>query len=133
LQIADWGLHNGEVILVTVNKPKQILLLSFIGQVRAKELVAGYQDMAAFLSELSPGFRLVTDLCALESLDEDCGKEIARAMELCDQKGVGLVVRIIPDGSKDIGLNILAHFHYRHRPRTVTCPNMVEAARALEI
>jgi hypothetical protein len=119
------------VILVTVNKPRQVLLLSFIGQVRATELVAGYQEMAAFLSELSPGFRLVSDLCALESLDKDCTKEIARAMELCDQKGVGLLVRVIPDGSKDIGFNILAHFHYTRRPRTVTCANMLEAGRAL--
>src|SRR3954463_4781512 len=121
------------MILVTVNKPKQILLLSFIGRVRAADLVAGYQEMAAFLSELSPGFRLVSDLCPLESLDKDCAKEIARAMELCDQKGVGLLVRVIPDGSKDIGLNILTLFHYTHRPRTVTCVNMVEAAKALEI
>jgi anti-anti-sigma regulatory factor len=121
------------VILVTVNKPKQILLLTFIGRVRAEELAAGFQDMAAFLSELSPGFRLVSDLCAAESVDKDCAKEIAKAMELCDQKGVGLVVRVIPDGSKDIGLNILAHFHYTRRPRTVTCANMVQAAKALEL
>src|SRR2546430_17681067 len=119
------------MILVTVNKPKQILLLSFIGVVRPEELAKGYQDMAQFLAELPPGFRLLADLSALESLDKDCVNEIARAMELCDRKGVGLLVRVIPDPLKDIGLNILALFHYTHRPRTVTCRSMVEAAKAL--
>ena len=121
------------MVLVTVNKPKQILFLSFIGRVRADELSTAYQDMAGFLAELSPSFRLLTDLTDLQSLDADSAKEIAKAMELCDEKGVGLVVRVIPDPIKDIGLNILAQFHYSHRPRTVTCANMVEAAKALEI
>jgi anti-anti-sigma regulatory factor len=131
--MGDCRLQNGGVILVTVNKPKQILLLSFIGRVRAEELAIGFQDLAAFLSELSPGFRLLSDLSAVESFDKDCVKELAKAMELCDQKNVSLRVLVIPDPSKDIGLNILASFHYTRRPRTVTCANMVEAAKALEI
>jgi len=40
-------------------------------------------------------------------------------------------VRVIPDSNKDIGLNILSLFHYRHQPQVVTCKNMAEAARAL--
>jgi hypothetical protein len=37
---------------------------------------------------------------------------------------------VIPDPSKDIGLKILALFHYADLPRTVMCANMVEAANA---
>jgi hypothetical protein len=40
---------------------------------------------------------------------------------------------VIPDPSKDIGLDILALFHYRKRPRMVTCKNMVEAAEKLSL
>ena len=116
------------MFLVTMNKPKQILLLTFIGRVRVEELATGFQEMVAFLAELSPGLRVLSDLSALESLDKDCAPEIAKAMELCDQKGVSLRVLVIPDPLKDIGLNILAQFHYKHRPQTVTCVNMVEAA-----
>jgi hypothetical protein len=54
-------------------------------------------------------------------------------MDLCDQHGVGLVIRVIPDPAKDIGLNILSIFHYPHHPRTVTCKAMNEAARLLSI
>jgi hypothetical protein len=54
-------------------------------------------------------------------------------MELCDQKGVALVVRVIPDPTKDVGLGILSRFHYHHRPRSVTCESMVEAAELLSL
>jgi hypothetical protein len=46
---------------------------------------------------------------------------------------VELVVRVIPDPTKDIGLNILSVFHYRHRVRVVTCQTMEEAARLLAL
>ena len=52
-------------------------------------------------------------------------------MDLIGHAGVGLVVRVIPDASKDIGMNILTVFHYPHRPRVVTCQNLTDAARAL--
>jgi len=42
-------------------------------------------------------------------------------------------VRVIPDASKDIGLDILSIFHYRHRPRVVTCKNMAEAFKKLSL
>jgi len=67
----------------------------------------------------------------LDSMDLDCAGPIGRVMEMCDHKGVGMVVRLIPDPSKNIGLNILTLFHYRHRPKVATCETMAEAARLL--
>jgi hypothetical protein len=42
-----------------------------------------------------------------------------------------MVVRVIPDPQKDIGLNILSLFHYRRRVRIVTCKTLAEAMKAL--
>ena len=121
------------MFLASVNKSQQLLLLSFIEQVQVAELERGTKELAAHLAELEPGFRMLTDLGRLESIEPDCAAEIGKVMELCDQKGVELVVRVIPDQTKDIGLNILAFFHYHHRPRTVTCESMVEAAKLLRL
>jgi hypothetical protein len=44
---------------------------------------------------------------------------------------VDLVVRVIPEPGRDIGMNILTVFHYPHRPRVVTCQNLTAAAGAL--
>ena len=119
------------MVLATISKPKQLLYLSYIGQVSVEEVKEGLNDLVTLLEDLSSGFRVLADLSNLNRMDHKCATEIGKAMELCDQKGVGLVVRIIPDPRKDIGMNILTVFHYRHRPRIVTCENLVEAAEVL--
>lgn len=121
------------MILITANKRKQILFLRYIGHVRVEELKQGRKDVEDILEELSPNFRLVGDLSDLETLDKDCAAEIAEVMELCDRKGVGLLVRVVPDPSKDIGFGIMAAFHYSQRPRMVLCENMLAAAKVLEL
>ena len=105
--------------------------MGYTGQVRLEELQSNREDLTTQLGELSPGFHLLADFSRLESMGLDCTPELGRIMELIGQAGVGLVVRVIPDPSKDIGLNILTVFHYPHHLRVVTCRNMAEAARAL--
>ena len=61
----------------------------------------------------------------------DCTPEVGRVMEMVAQAGVGLVVRVIPDPSKDIGLNILGIFHYPEQLKVINCQNLMEAARLL--
>jgi len=121
------------MFLATVNQSKQLLYLSFIGHVGIAELQRGHADIVKLLAGLPSGFRLLTDLSRLESMDLACAVEIGREMELFEQKGVELVVRVIPDPAKDIGMNLLSIFHYRHHPRTVTCRTMLEAAARLSL
>jgi hypothetical protein len=121
------------MFLATINKSKQLLCLSYFGEVGVADLEKAHLDVVSLLAELTKGFRLLTDLGRLDSMEMACTTEIAKIMELCDQKGVGLVVRVIPDPTKDIGLNILTLFHYRKRPRLATCKTMVEAARLLAL
>jgi hypothetical protein len=119
--------------LTSSNPSKQLLLLAFIGQVTAVELAAGRENMMELLAGLKPGFRLLSDLTMLESFDEGCAAEIAQNMHLFSEKGVAMVVRVIPDESKDFGLNILSLFHYPQRPNVVTCSTMIEAVKALSL
>ena len=123
----------GIMFLAAINKSKQLLYLSFIGQVRVEELVQSREELVTLVADLTSGFRLLTDLGRLDSISPSCASEIAKVMELCDEKGVELVVRVIPDHTKDIGLNILSFFHHHRRPRTLTCKNMVEAAKLLSL
>jgi hypothetical protein len=121
------------MFLATVNKSKQLLQLSFIGEVRLEELVKSRDELAMLVADLRPGFRLLTDLGRVSSISADCRVEIGKVMELCDQKGVELVIRVIPDPMKDIGFAILSFFHYLRRPPTVTCESMEEAAKLLSL
>ena len=121
------------MFLATTNKPKRLLHLSYIQRVRGEDLKHSRQELAALLADLPAGFRMLTDLGRLESMDAACVKEIGKMMELCDQKGVELVVRVIPDPRKDFGMNILSLFHYRRQLRVITCKTMEEAAKLLSL
>lgn len=121
------------MVLVTASKLKRLLYLSLTGRVEVSELRNAVAEVASILEDLETGFRLLTDFERLESVAIEGATEIGKVMELCDQKGVSLVVRVIPEPSKDIGMNILALFHYPHRPRMVTCASMLEARNALSL
>jgi hypothetical protein len=121
------------MFLATANPARQLLYSSYIQHVTAEDIRRGLEDTKTLLAGLSPGFRLLVDLSQLESFDLEGVAEIGRLMELIDRSGVGMVVRVIPDPDKDIGMNILSVFHYPHHPRIVTYKTMAEALRALQL
>jgi hypothetical protein len=121
------------MFLVTTDKAKRLLHMSFIGNVTPEELQQGGRDLTALLADFPAGLLLLADLERLKFMGEECVEQLGKNMELLDRHGVELVARVIPDPTKDIGLSILTVFHYRRPPRTVICQTMEEAARALAL
>jgi hypothetical protein len=121
------------MVLITINKVKRLLYLNYIGHVKASELKEERCSGKALLAELPAGIKVLADLSRLESMDAESTVEIGKMMEMCDEKGVEIVVRVIPDPSKDIGFSILSMFHYKKRIRSVTCETLDEAGKALEL
>lgn len=121
------------MVLITSNKRQRLLCMNYVQRVSAVELVAAQDDLKAALADLPDGFRLLVDLSQVEFMDPNCLGDLGRAMDLFDQRGVNLIVRVIPDSSKDIGLNILTLFHYPHHPRVITCQNLAEALQQLAV
>ena len=121
------------MILAALNKPKQLLFLNFSERVRVDDYKKNREHTEALLTELQPGFRVLVNLTSMESMELDCVPEIAQFMDLSNRLGVSMVVRVIADPSKDIGLNILSLFHYGQNVRTATCATMTEAAAMLEL
>lgn len=120
------------MLLAASNSSRRLLYLSYIGEVRAGDLARTEEEVKTLAAGLPRGFRLLVDLSQLEVMEMGCMTVIGRMMELFDQYGVEMIVRVIPDPAKDIGFNIFTLFHYPHRPKVVTCQNMAEAGRALE-
>lgn len=119
------------MFLATSNKTKRLLYLSYIGHVDVADLRRGHDEVVTLLAELPAGFKMLVDLCRLESMDTNCVEELGKIMELLDQHGMKQVVRVIPDPTKDIGFNILARFHYHNNPRMNNCETMIQAERLL--
>ena len=118
---------------VEADKAKNLLKISYTHHVGAEDTRRVEEKIPALVADLQPGFRLLTDLSGLETMELACVPYIKRMMDLCNQKGVELVVRVIPDPQKDIGLNILSLFHYRRKVRIVTCEALAEALNILAV
>jgi hypothetical protein len=119
------------MILATSSKARQLLYVNYIGRVRPVELKQGREEFKALLADLRPGFCFLANLTNLEVMGLDCRTELGRNMDLVSQHGVGRVVRVIPDPSKDPGLNILSFFHYPNHPAIITCTTLAEAVEKL--
>jgi hypothetical protein len=115
----------------TVDKLANMLKLRFAATVGVKEAKQGAQEVEALLGQLQQGFRMLTDMRDLEVMALECVPYIKHVMDLCDRAGIKMVVRIIPDPRKDIGLNILSLFHYRRAVKIVTCQSFEEAQSVL--
>lgn len=114
-----------------VDQAKNLLKISYGQHVGPEDTERAKEEILALLADVRSGFRLLTDLSALESMDLECVPHIQSVMDQCNKKGVEMVVRVIPDPEKDIGLNILSLFHYGRRVRLVTCETLAEAQKIL--
>ena len=121
------------MILASINKPQQFLVVNYLGRVRPAELKQSREELKTLLAELQPGYRMLVDMSQLESMGLDCRAELGRNMDVLSAAGVGRVVRVIPDPTKDLGLNILAVFHYRNHPEIVNCAGLAEGFEKLGV
>jgi hypothetical protein len=119
------------VILVTSNKRQRLLCVSYVGKVVPTQLADARAELKMMAADLPAGFRLLADFGNLEFMDPECANEMGRTMEFLDGQSVSLIVRVIPDPQKDIGMNIISAFHYPHRPRVITCETLAQALKKL--
>jgi len=119
-------------ILVTVDTVRNIVRLSFVGDIGVEESRSHEKAISDAIAAARPGFFLLTDLSELTSMDVDCMSSIIRTMEAARSRGIARVVRVIPDISKDIGFNIMSLFHYPHGVQIITCENQTAAEGALK-
>jgi anti-anti-sigma regulatory factor len=107
------------------------LTIGYAGHVGPDEARRCGEEMRLALAKTQPGFRLLVDLTELQSMDVSCSPLIASMMEMCNAGGVAEVVRIIPDPTRDIGLQIMSLFHYGSDVRILTCASAAEAREAM--
>ena len=117
---------------VTLNQAENLLTVSYRGRVTLDETGLCQEEVKLALTVLEPDFRLIVDLTGLESMDLSCSPCLASIMERCNAAGVAEVLRIIPDPTRDIGLQILSFFHYGNDVYVHTCGSLAEANELLE-
>jgi len=115
-----------------LDRSRRLLKITVAGHSTAEEARSCLENLQSLLADIQPGFRLFADLSGLLSMPTTAAPYIGQIMESCAEKGVELVVRLLPaEPSKDIGFAIMSHFHYSPDIRIVTCATMEEAASHL--
>jgi hypothetical protein len=116
---------------IEASDAERLVKIIWSGQVDSDEMRRCAEEMGVTISKMRPGFRLLTDLTHLESMDHAGAPYIGSIMDLCVNSQVEHVVRVIPDPNKDIGLNIMSYFHYGSKIRVTICENLADAMRRL--
>jgi len=116
-----------------VDEPKRLLVIRYSGTVTPVETEKGLDQIRTGLARLNSGLRVMVDLTDLESMDVSCAPFVERAMDLCNEKGASIVVRIIPDPHRDIGMSIMSVFHYRGDTQIFTCETLAQAEELLRL
>lgn len=119
------------MIKFEIDRPQNRFVIRFRGLVLPRETEEGLDQIRSGLGELEKPFRLLVDLTDLDSMDVKCAPFVEKAMDICNATGVSMVVRVIPDPHRDIGLSIMSIFHYRGDVQIITCPTLAEAEQIL--
>jgi ABC-type transporter Mla subunit MlaD len=117
---------------IEIDKEKRFLVISAIGHVSKDEVKAAAEKVRELVEDAPPGLHTLTDLRWLNTMEADAATYVAEIMKALQEKQLAFVTRIIPDASKDIGFNILSHFHYKPNVQIFTVQSLAEALRNIE-
>ena len=109
----------------------QFLTISYSGGVTHNCVEGSRRNIRDEMGHLKPGFVLLVDLTALESMSPECAQALGALIELCSSREMGVAVWVVPDPEKDIGLNLISKFHCWQPVRMHTRPNLAEALKCI--
>ena len=118
---------------VEADKSKRLVIISTVGRVTKEEAKQAAQQVRDILKDFAAGFRVLADFRWLESMDTAAARYVAEIMDALTEKQVALVIRVMPDPHKDIGLNILSQFHYDSKVPIATYETLADALQSLVV
>jgi len=116
---------------VEADKSKRLVIISTVGRVTKEEAKQAAQQVRDILKDFAAGFRVLADFRWLASMDTAAARYVAEIMDALTEKQVALVIRVMPDPHKDIGLNILSQFHYGPEIQITTFETLADALQSL--
>ena len=116
------------MFLAEVDKSRRLLKITIADHIEPVDARTCLESLPSLLADIQPGFRLLTDLSGVQSMSTSTAPYIGQIMELCTQKGLKSVIRVLPaEARNDIGFAIMSQFHYGPEVQIVTCDNLEEA------
>ena len=119
------------MFVVEIDSFRRLVVISVAGDVTVEEARETAQRVREVLVDAEPGFVALADFRWLDSMATGAAEFIAEIMDAFAAKKVSAVVRVVPDPHKDIGLNILSHFHYGPEIKLMTFETLADAVTSI--
>jgi hypothetical protein len=103
--------------------------ITLLGAVDKKQAKGLMRQIEKRCNELHRGFILLTDLSRLETLSAEATRYIRRSMDIINDHGVSLVVRVISHPSRNFFFSIMSLFHYDRFIPIIICDSLEEATK----
>ncbi len=107
------------------------MTVCFAARVDTRDVASCLDHLDKPLAEMESGFRVLADLSRLEWMDVECAPMIGAMMDSFRRRGASTLVMVVPHPEREIGLGILALFHFGGNATIASFKTMEEALQFL--
>ena len=119
------------MINVSYDAEYNAVVVEFVGNVDAAQTKRLFLELDKILPKGRKGFKLLSDLSAVDTMEPEVENELGKAMEYFNARGVLEVFRVLPDPDLDIAFSVLSGAHYAKGVRIHTVRSREEARMLL--
>ncbi len=91
---------SNENLQLEADETANVLRVRYVGHVSARSMEAAFLGAGRILDLMRPRFLVLTDMSRVEAFEKMCVPYIGKLMDLFMEKGLGSVVRAVPDPTK---------------------------------
>jgi hypothetical protein len=119
------------MIKVRDDRPHDAVIVEFEGDIELAQAQRSFGDLRKMVSKHAKGFKVLVDFTCCESMDVDVESLIKEAMQYFNAKGVGEIIRVLPDPEVAVGFNYISRFFYDKNVKLANFTNREQAQRSL--
>jgi anti-anti-sigma regulatory factor len=115
------------MVNVGYDRKRNTVIVEFEGNVDAEQAKQFFADLEKVRPKPENDFKLLTDFSLVDTMEFSVKREIEKAMDLFNARGVTEIIRVIPDANMDIGFNLMSAAHYSKQIKVHTLRSRREA------
>jgi anti-anti-sigma regulatory factor len=119
------------MIKVRDDRPHDAVIVEFDGDIDIAQARRSFGDIRKLVAKHGKGFKVLVDFSTVATMDVDVELEIKDAMSYFNAKGVGEIIRVLPDPELAVGFNYISRFFYSKDVKLVNFTSREQAQECL--
>ena len=119
------------MVKVRDDRPHDAVIVEFEGDVDLTQARRSFDDLRRLVAKHGKGFKVLVDFTSVATMDVDVEFLIKEAMQYFNAKGVGEIIRVLPDPEVAVGFNYISRFFYSKDVKLANFTSREQAQRSL--